>query len=64
MLYLEGTGTSLAGFRDNDEVRLVFEKSPLAAGVGKGLKTGMGELEGRETKEEADAIARAGDGKA
>lgn len=39
----------------------MFEKSPLAAGVGEGLEVGMGELEGRETKEEADVIARAGD---
>lgn len=42
VLYLEGTGTSLAGFRDNDEVKLVFEKSPLAAGVGKGPQDGNG----------------------
>ena len=43
----------MAGSKDNDKVRLVFEKSRLAAGVDEGPKVGMGELEGRETKEEA-----------
>lgn len=53
--------TSRAGVKDNDWVRLVFEQSPLAAGVDGGQGVGMGELKGRETKEEANVIVRAGD---
>lgn len=53
MPYLEDNGTPSVGSKDNDQVRLVFEKSPLAAGMGEGLEVGMGELEGGETKEEA-----------